>query len=235
MGADHEVLFESGGGQNGIAALVTRSGFRFIGSIGDERRLDLEVSMGGLVLDDFVQIVFSTDANTDAFEVSIRDTFGNVRTATETADVLIGGNGAVLFAYGSDGLGGDNNLGGRSEAADVNPEGLTGFAGEIAILNVYDTILGAADIQLTFDSVATSLGTPPPPFTVKEIVRDAIAGTLTLTWDSEAGNTYGAQFSTDLEEWFDLAGPFTATGEQTTEVIDVPNPPVFFVRVSVQQ
>lgn len=235
LGADHEVVFESGGGQNGIAAMITQSGFRFIGSIGDERTLDIEVPMGGLVLDDFVQLVFSIDANTDAFEVSIRDTFGSTKTASETADVLIGGNGAVVFAYGSGGLGGDNNLGGRTEAADVNPEGLTGFAGEIAILNIYDSILSSDDIQLAFDAVATAVGTPPPAFAIREIVRDANAGTLTLTWDAVSGSTYGAQFSTDLEEWFDLAGPFTATGEQTTEIINVPNPPEFFVRVGVQQ
>ncbi|MEN9022440.1 MAG: LamG-like jellyroll fold domain-containing protein [Verrucomicrobiales bacterium] len=235
LGADHEVVFESGGGQNGIAAMITQSGFRFIGSIGDERTLDLELPMGGLVLDDFVQLVFSNDANTDAFEVSIRDTFGNTKTASETADVLIGGNGAVVFAYGSSGLGGDNNLGGRTEAADVNPEGLTGFAGEIAILNIYDSILSSGDIQLAFDAVATAVGTPPPAFAIREIVRDANAGTLTLTWDSVSRSTYGAQFSTDLEEWFDFAGPFTATGEQTTEIINVPKPPEFFVRVGVQQ
>jgi hypothetical protein len=234
LGADHEVIFESGGGQNGIAALITQRGFRFIGSIGDERTLDLEVPMGGLVLDDFIQLVFSTDASADTFEVSIRDTFGNVRTASETADVLIGGNGAVLFAYGSGGLGGDNNLGGRTEAADVNPEGLTGFVGEIAILNVYDSILGAEEIQEAFDAVATAVGTPPPPFAIKEVVRGDNA--LTLTWDSVSGSTYGAQFSTTLDEWFDLAGPFTATGDEMTETLIVPpNQEVFFVRIGVQQ
>ncbi len=236
LGNDYEVIFESGGGQNGIAALITRSGFRFLGSIGDERTLDLEVPMGGLVLDDFIQLVFSNDANNDTFDVSIRDTFGNVRTASDTADVLIGGNGAVLFAYGSGGLGGDNNLGGRTEADDVTPEGLTGFAGEIAILNVYDVILGDDEIQSAFDAVATAVGTPPPPFGVKEVVRGD--NSLTLTWDSVPRSIYGAQFSTTLEpdEWFDLAGPFTAPGDEMTETLVVPpNQKVFFVRIGVQQ
>ena len=233
LGADHQVIFESGGGQNGIAALLTQSEFRFIGSIGDARTLDLTVSTAELVLEDFLQLVFSTSASTDAFEVSIRDTFGNTKTASATADVLIGGNGAVLFAYGSGGLGGDNNLGGRTEAADVNPEGLTGFAGEIGILNVYDSILEAADIQLAFDAVATAVGTPPPPFVIREITRSD--NTLTVTWDSSAGRVYGAQFSRDLTEWFDLAGPFTATGAQTTETLNVPqNQQIFFVRIAVQ-
>ncbi len=80
------------------------------------------------------------------------------RRLLKLRDVLIGGNGAVVFAYGSGGLGGDNNLGGRTEAADVNPEGLTGFAGEIAILNIYDSILSSDDIQLAFDAVATAVG-----------------------------------------------------------------------------
>ena len=116
----------------------------------------------------------------------------------------------------------------------MNPEGLTGCVGEIAILNVYDVILGADEIQSAFDAVATSVGTPPPPFAVKEVVRDENA--LTLTWDSVAGSVYGAQFSTTMDEWFDLAGPFTATGDEMTESLVVPpNQPAFFVRIGVQQ
>lgn len=232
LGADHEVIFESGGGQNGLAAMITRDGFRFLGSAGDVRNLDLVVPMGNLVLDDFVQVVFSNSAANDTFDVSIRDVFGNVRTASESADVIIGGNGAALFAYGSGGLGGDNNLGGRTEAADVNPEGLTGFAGEIAIVNLYDRLLDTAEIEQAFAAVATSVGTPPPPFQITEVVLDQENNTLQLTWDSVPGNTYGAQFSTDLEEWFDFAGPFEATSEQTTETLNVPpNQPAFYVRI----
>lgn len=234
LGADHEVIFETGGGQNGLAILMTQSGFRFIGSSGDERNLDLEVTKGNLVFDDFLQLVLSTHAADDTIEIAIRDTFGNVRTASETADVILGGNGATLFAYGSGGLGGDNNLGGRTEADDVNPEGLTGFSGEIAVVNVYDRILGASDIELAFNEVATDVGTPPPAFAITELVRDA--NTLTVTWDSLDGSTYGAQFSTDLIDWFDLAGPFPGTGSSTTETLNVPpNQAQFFVRIGQQQ
>ncbi|MEM7386176.1 MAG: hypothetical protein AAF514_14640, partial [Verrucomicrobiota bacterium] len=229
--ADHEVLFESGGGQNGIAAMVTKDHFRFLGSAADSRTLDLTVPTTGLLFDDFVQLVFSTSAGTDVFKVSVRDAFGNEQTASATADLIIGGNGAALFAWGSGGLGGDNNLGGRTEAADVNPEGLTGFAGEIALVNLYNRILSSSEIEESFDAVVT-VGDPPPPFGIRQLSRNGVDNTLTLTWDSVSGTTYAAQFSTNLEEWFDLAGPFSATSDSTTETINLPpNQQKFFVRI----
>ncbi len=231
---DHEVIFESGGGQNGIAALVNSSGFRFLGSAQNVRTLDVTVPLSGLLLDDFVQLVFSNSASNGTVDISIRDTVGTVRSLSETTDVIIGGNGAALFAWGSGGFGGDNNLGGRTEEPDVTPEGLTGFAGEIAIMNIYDSVLSAEEIQEAFNTVAT-LGTPPPPFKITNLVRDASNSTLTVTWDSAAGTNYGAQFSRDLTEWFDLAGPFTATSDSTTETLNVPpNQLQFYVRIGQQ-
>lgn len=229
--SDHEVIFETGGGQNGIAALISNNGFRFIGSAQDERTLDVTIPLDGLFLDDFVQLVFSNSASNGTVDIAIRDTVGVVRTRSEVANVIMGGNGAVLFAWGSGGFGGDNNLGGRTEAADVTPEGLTGFAGEIAVVNIYDRLLEAAEIQAAFDAVAT-LGAPPAAFRVREITRNPADSTLTLSWDAIPGETYGAQFSNDLTEWFDLAGPFSATSETVTETLNVPpNQPQFFIRI----
>ena len=235
--SDHGVIFETGGGQNGLAALMTDREIRFIGSAGDERTLDLKVSLTGLVLDDFLQLVFSTSGGEDTFEVSIRDTFGNVKTASEVANVILGGNGATLFAYGAGGLGGDNNLGGRTEAADVNPEGLSSFVGEIALINIYDIVLSTSEIEEAFQAIATNVGVPPviAPFVISQADYDAAASSLTLTWDSADGESYGAQFSTDLEEWFDLDGPFPGTGSKTTQTLTLPpNQAQFYVRIGRQ-
>jgi hypothetical protein len=233
LSASHEVLFETGGGQNGVSVLMTASEFRFLGSSADVRTLDLTIPVAGLNLADFIQVVFSTHATTDAFEASVRDTFGNVRTASATADITIGVNGAGLFVWASGALGvSDTNLGGRTDAAGTSPSGLSGFAGEIGILNIYDRILAPAEIQLAFSAVATTVAPPVVvPFVITK-VEGPLNSTLTLTWNSIAGHLYAGEFSPNLEEWFDLNDPVNATAEQTTKTYNLPpNQSQFYIRV----
>ncbi|MGJ8695483.1 MAG: LamG-like jellyroll fold domain-containing protein [Verrucomicrobiaceae bacterium] len=233
--ADHGVIFETGGGQNGLAALLNQNGLRFIGSAGNVRNLDLVVPLAGLNMEDFIQVVFSHDTATDSFAVSVRDTFGAVRTATETAAVIMGGNGAVVFAWGAGAVGGsENNLGGNTELPGATPEGLTSFLGEIAIINVYDQILDATQIKAAFDSVATI--TAPPAGGLNAVTAIAFDGasTVTLTWNSQNGTTYDAEFSTSLEDgsWFPLEQVVTATANVTTHGFTIPpNQEKFFLRI----
>ncbi|MDA7917197.1 LamG domain-containing protein [Akkermansiaceae bacterium] len=231
--ADHGVIFETGGGQNGVAALLNEDGLRFIGSAGNVRNLDIVVPLTGMNLTDFIQVVFSNSVATDAFEVSVRDTFGIVRTASDVADVVMGGNGAAVFAWGSGGVGGDEvNLGGRTEVADTSPAGLTSFVGEIGLINIYDQILDATQIKAAFDSVATT--TSPPsggPNAVTAISFDG-ANMVTLTWNSVSGTTYDAEFSADLDNWFPLEQTIEATASETTNDFTIPaDRPKFFLRI----
>ena len=231
--ADHGVIFETGGGQNGVAALLNEDGLRFIGSAGNVRTLDVVVPMTGMNLEDFIQVVFSNSVDTDAFEVSVRDTFGIVHTASEVADVVMGGNGAVVFAWGSGGVGGDEiNLGGRTEVADTSPAGLTSFVGEIGLINIYDQILDATQIKAAFDSVATT--TSPPSGGPNAVTAMSYDGTnmVTLTWNSVSGTTYDAEFSADLDNWFPLEQTIEATASETTNGFVIPaDRPEFFLRI----
>jgi hypothetical protein len=231
--ADHQHIFESGGGQNGLAVLMNDSTFRFIGSAANVRTLDITVPVAGLNLADFIQIVFSTSATSDAFEVAVRDTFGNVRTASVTADVSLGGNGAGLFYWGAGALGGDNNLGGRTELPDVNPEGLSGFAGEIGIINFYERLLSEAEIQTAFDVVATTVDPPSTiPFMITNVERDSFTNEITLTWNSIDGHLYDSEFSTNLVDWFNLNQSANAVSDETTKVFTLPpNQPQFYIRL----
>jgi hypothetical protein len=232
--ANHEVLYETGGGQNGLSALITDTHLRVLGSEGDVRNLDLTLPLAGLNLDDFLQLVLTNDADTDSVTVSLRDTYGNVLTSSESAAVTLGGNGAGLFTWASGAVAAaEINLGGRTEAAGTSPEGLTGFAGEIAILNIYDQVLDEGAIQSAFDRVA-SVTSGPSGLMITDVLFDDSNDELTLTWNSINGQSYLVEFSTSLksDEWFELAGPFSATSEQTTQTLNIPpNRPEFFVRV----
>ncbi|MGC6426995.1 MAG: LamG-like jellyroll fold domain-containing protein [Akkermansiaceae bacterium] len=231
--SDHGVLFETGGGQNGLAALISSAGVRFLGSQGDTRNLDVVVPISGMRLTDFIQVVFSHDTATDTFQATVSDTSGISRSVTETAAVIYGGNGAVLGNWGSGAVGGaELNLGGRTEAADASPEGLSGFTGETAIFNVYDRILTPEEIQSSFDVVAT-ISLPPAGGlnAVTDIQFDG-SNTVALTWNSEAGKTYDAEFSTNLVDWFPIEQEVAATEATTSSnFIIPPNQKQFFMRI----
>ena len=238
LSGDHQVIFETGGGQNGLSALITDTEVRLLGSTLDARTLDVTISTAGLNLADFVQLVITNDSDADLFTASLRDTFGNVRTVSESVDVTMGGNGGGLFVWASGAVGaGVANLGGRTEAADASPIGLTGFSGEIGIVNVYDQILDDSAIGEAFDRVA-SIGQAPDGLAITEVSFNDAADELTITWNSIRGVSYYVEFSQNLEteDWFELDGPFLAESDQTTQVLSLPpNQSRFFVRVVIAE
>ena len=231
--AAHQVVFETGGGQNGIGVLITQDGLRFIGSAKNARTLDVVLPLDGVNLDDFIQVVFSVSSDNDTFEASVRDTYGKVVTASATADVIFGGNGATLFFFGSGGIGGSNvNLGGRTEVPDAEPAILESFVGEIGILNTFSRILTTEEITAAFDAVAT-ITSPPSggPNAVTAISYNGVSE-ITLTWNSKSGENYDAEFSPDLENWFPIGDPVEATEASTTKTFNIPaNRPQFFLRI----
>ena len=234
--ADHQVLFETGGGQNGLGALITDTNIRLIGSTLNVRNLDVTISTVGLNLADFIQLVITNDADADLFTASLRDTLGNVRSVSEDTDVTVGGNGAGLFTWASVNLGvSPNDLGGRTELPDASPAGLTGFSGEIGIVNIYDQILDDTAIGEAFDLVAT-IGQAPDGLAVTAISFDDDTNQLTLTWNSINGQSYLVEFSSSLEDetWFELDDPIVAVSDETTQVFGLPpNLSKLFFRVVV--
>ena len=205
----HQIVFESGGGQNGTSVLLTQTGVRFLGSSGNVRTLDAVLSTEGLNLDDFLQIVYSVKGPQNLVDLYVRDATGKTVTQSVSAKITAGANVAGLFHL----TGGVNNLGGRTELADVTPVGLSGFAGEIALLNVYDRALTAAGVTKSYQTVAGP-GTNPPvttKLTVTSFSYDAATNRITLQWDSKASGWYQAEISSDLAEWEELGVPFQAT------------------------
>ncbi len=149
LGESHQVLFESGGGQNGTAILLTQTGLRFIGSDSNVRNLDVVIPTEGLNLADFIQIVYAVRGS--QVNLYVRDAAGLIVTRSVTAKVSHGSNSAALFNVS----GGVNTLGGRTELADVTPTGLTGFTGEIALLNIYDRALTPEAVEKSYQNAFT--------------------------------------------------------------------------------
>lgn len=229
--ADHQVIFETGGGRNGFSILLNEDGLRFLGSADDIRSLDQVIPLDTLNFNDFVQVVFSQNTVTDTFSATVRDTSGAVITNTTSADIFFGGNGATAFNWGTGVIGvSDNNLGGRTEAADVSPAGLSPFSGEIAIINVYNSILDETEIEDLFNSIAsTSLGQ------LNAITNISYNGSnqVTLTWNSQEGVNYDLQFSSNLENWTPSGQAMVAESSETTRTFSVfPNQTKSFFRIA---
>ncbi len=234
---DYNVVFETGGGFAGLSCIVNQSELRFLGSFNNARTLDVPIPISGLLLSDFVQVVFSYSTETDTFNASIRDTAAQVRTVSATdVEILIGGNGAGLFAF----RGGDNSnpnaLGGHTEGVETPIPGLMNFRSEIAIVNVYDRVLSEADVITAFNRVSTGTVNPPADdsFDITAVTLDAEANTLSLTWQSVSGNTYDAQFlDTDTNEWNNLGETAVAVATTTTKAFPTPGPNAsrYFLRI----
>lgn len=153
--SDHQVIFETGGGQNGTSILLTNDTVRLLNSRLNERGFDMEVPLDGVDTSDFLQIVAALSASDEEITLSVNGSAGGTASVTESGIIGRGGNRASLFTWGSGAasFGGDtNNLGGRTELADMTPEGLTQFTGEIARLEVFTRALDDDDIQAAFDA-----------------------------------------------------------------------------------
>lgn len=161
----HQVVFETGGGQNGTSVILRDDAVRVLNSGGNERGFDIEVPLADVDTSDFVQIVTALNQADGEITVTVNGSAGGTATTVEQGTIGRGGNRASLFTWGSglansgnpeDAPGGTFNLGGRTELEDMTPEDLTQFAGDIAILNVFSRALDADEIQAAFDSVTTS-------------------------------------------------------------------------------
>ena len=168
LSEDHQVIFETGGGQNGTSILMTENEVRLLNSTGNGRQFDMTVPLSEIDTSDFVQIVAALNDADSEITVFVNGAAGGSASDTEVGDVGRGGNRASLFTWGgnvaslgdpTDAGGGTFNLGGRTELEDMTPEGLTQFAGDLALLNVYSRAFNADEVQAAFDLI-TSGGLP---------------------------------------------------------------------------
>ena len=159
---DNQVIFETGGGQNGTSILMTEDEVRLLNSTGNERLFDVTVPLTDIDTSDFVQIVAALNDEDGEITLAVNGSAGGSASKTEIGDVGRGGNRASLFTWGSglnanlgnpeDAPGGTFNLGGRTELPDMTPEGLTQFSGEIGLIQVFNRTFSAEDIQDAFEA-----------------------------------------------------------------------------------
>jgi hypothetical protein len=159
----HQVVFETGGGQNGTSVLVSENGVRLLNSASNARGFDMTVPWDEIDVSDYIQIVAALDPDDNEIDLYVNGSAGGSGVTSASGTVGRGGNRASLFTWGSglvnigdptDGGGGTFNLGGRTELPDMTPAGLTQFNGDIALMNVYSRTFDATDVQMAFKSVA---------------------------------------------------------------------------------
>lgn len=212
LDADHQVVLETGGGQNGTSIMLRDGTVRLLNSSGNVRGYDIELSLNGVDSSDFVQIVAALNAVDEEITLTVNGSAGG-SASTSDSGVIVGrgGNRASLFTWGSgignlgdpqDQGGGTFNLGGRTELEDMTPDGLKEFAGEIALLNVYSRAFTEEEIQAAFDAVLTGL--------LGDYNRDGVLDVLDLNLQSDAiasgdlafdENGDGAVSITDRQIW----------------------------------
>ncbi|MEM7233583.1 MAG: FN3 associated domain-containing protein, partial [Planctomycetota bacterium] len=219
LDSNHQVIFETGGGQNGSSFHITDSTIRFLNSRLNTRNFDLSVSLAELDLSDFLHLVASLEETNGRIVIYVTDSSGNQVTTQALGPVGRGGNRASLFSWGSNlaSLGGNhNNLGGRTELAGVTPTGLTQFRGQIARLRVHNVALSPEEVRAAFDEVAGSL----PSIQSFDADPGSIASgeSATLTWSvSDATQVSIRPNPGDVTaETIDGTGSTTVTPDTTT-------------------
>ncbi len=165
---NHQVIFETGGGQNGTSILMTEAEVRLLNSSGNVRGFDMAIPLEGNIDEsDFIQIVAALNPDESIIDLYVNGSAGGSDMASANGIVGRGGNRASLFTWGSglanagnpdDAAGGTFNLGGRTELPDMTPDGLTQFLGDIALMNVYSRTLTAEEVAAAFAELVSGNG-----------------------------------------------------------------------------
>jgi len=160
----HQVLFESGAGTNGFTISVNTNGIfdaelRILKAWSNVKIVDLVVPLAGFDSSEFIQAVVTFDGdsvvdNNDTVRVYARDIAGHSAYGESTGlefSTLAGSDDSCAFnaanntTFGSFGSSGGNSGNGAS---------LSAFAGEIALIRVYDTAITQQDIGDSFAVIA---------------------------------------------------------------------------------
>lgn len=151
-----EVIFETGGGSDGMSILIDTTSVRLLNSTGGIQTIDIAVPL--LTVDyqsDFIQITASLDDTNDHAELHVRGAAGGAAVATADDDIGIPNGRASIFSWSGFAGAALGSLGG---APDVVPDGLRTYRGQIALIRVYDRALGAAEIEEAFLRIAMDPG-----------------------------------------------------------------------------
>jgi len=138
-----EVIFESGGGSNGIGVYTTATGLEFAtASTTTGSDALAAISLAGLDLTHYVQIVGICDTTNNTLTIQARDVDGVTasRSATSTEDIALGtGNSMGLFAGGNGNFSNvPGNIGGSSATGVSLPPTPNVFSGGIGLFRIWD-------------------------------------------------------------------------------------------------
>ena len=160
----HQVLFESGAGTNGYTISLHTNGIfdaelRILKAWQNVKIVDLVVPLPNFESGEFIQavVVFDGDSNidnNDTVRVYARDITGQTafgESLNHEFSSLAGSDDGCAFTAAN-----NNNFGsfGSSGGNSGNTATLSGFAGEIALIRVYDTVITQADIDQSFAAIA---------------------------------------------------------------------------------
>ncbi len=232
---NHTIMMETGAGNNGYGVKTTASGGLEFNHVFNSVETRASVSLAGLNLNDYIQIVAVVDATSKQFLLQAKDAYGVSVTSGFTSLVSTGsgtGNQAGLgSAFGIDWrvptFGGDTGGLDASLSAIANK-----FYGEIGLFRIYNTGT-TTEADLNYMTIQTDGGITTPP-EIGMIALEKLSGTngLSLTWATGSGYNYTVESRSDLVSgsWATNETGIAGTGGDVTVTI-TPDQAQSFYRV----
>jgi len=185
-----QMLFESGGGQNGFSLFIQSNGnggseLRAINSAFTTLLNDFTLDLAGFDDSDFIQVVLTLDDGPNLVSLYANATAGGATASTSSSggnwNSSSGGNATGIYNYaGGSGLGSD--AGSTVNAGGNVSQGIgtiATFDGEIALLNMYNTALTGSEVTDAFN-----LHYVPEPTAASFL----LGGSLLLCWRRRNGS-----------------------------------------------
>lgn len=151
LGAEPQVIFETGGSADGASLLISEKSVQFLNSQNGERTYELEIPIQEISLTDFIQIVATMDQSSGDAHLYVQSTSGGSGTAMTNGEVGLPNGRASLFNWTNFSAAPAGALGGIGSEL---PAGVTLFRGELALLNVYNRALSEEEVHETFNRIA---------------------------------------------------------------------------------
>jgi arylsulfatase A-like enzyme len=140
-----EVIFETGGGANGLGLFTTANGLEFAtASVTTDGDAVVELSLVGLDLTHYIQVIGVFDVSTGEITLEAKDVDGASQSLSEISTLPLGlgeGNGLSLFAGGNGNFGNTGGSIGGSAATGVSlPSSPDVFSGAIGLFRIWDGV-----------------------------------------------------------------------------------------------
>ncbi|MEZ5324730.1 MAG: LamG-like jellyroll fold domain-containing protein [Verrucomicrobiales bacterium] len=150
-----QIIFETGGGENGTSLSVDEEGIYFWHSAEGSRTIDITIPLTQInVTDDFVHAVLALDSANSKASLFVRGAAGGSDSATMDGAIGSPAGRSSTFRWSNFSSGVDGALGGT---AGDPPLEVDSFFGQIALIKVYDRPLSEDEALDAFSRIATSV------------------------------------------------------------------------------